>query len=271
MDIALILDVHVSVKRLIEILSINEEVEFIMITKEGKYLGFLDKNSVIKIISEKRIGESKNQNPLTQLPGNNEISDFIEKSLVDTKNGYTFIYFDFNNFKSYNDKYGFKKGDDIITLFSDILKKEAKDENVFAGHVGGDDFFLGTKQKPHETFNDISDKIIAISELFRSHARKHYDQNDLEKGFILSQDRNGQPREFPILSVSSAILEILPGERNFNLENVSAVLFKLKKNSKKSKNFLSCASMMVDGEATPCCTDKEILKSDRPECSPVLP
>jgi diguanylate cyclase (GGDEF)-like protein len=244
MDIAIIADINVSINRLIEILSLNDEVEFIIITCDGKYKGYFDKNAVIKIISEKKIGEAKNQNPLTKLPGNTQISDFIEKTLLDKANGYIYTYFDFNNFKSYNDKYGFKKGDKIITLFSEILKDEEKDENSFIGHVGGDDFFLGIRQKPNKNFNDALDKITSIAEMFKTQARDHYDQKDLKKGFILSQDRSGQLRKVPLITVSAAILEIIPGERNCTIEDVSDLLFKLKKNSKIAKDSTCCSTIM---------------------------
>ena len=243
-DIAIITDINVSINKLIEILSLNDEVEFIIITCDGKYQGYLDKNAVIKIISEKKIGEAKNQNPLTKLPGNIQISNYIEQSLSDTANRYMYTYFDFNNFKSYNDKYGFKKGDKIISLFSDILKDEAKDENLFIGHVGGDDFFLGIKQKPNKSFSDTLDKISSISNMFKIQARDHYDSKDLNKGFILSQDRNGKLRRVPIITVSAAILEIVPGKRNCTIEDVSDILFKLKKNSKIAKNSLCCSTIL---------------------------
>ncbi|ADO83061.1 GGDEF domain-containing protein [Ilyobacter polytropus] len=244
MDIAIIADINVNVNRLIEILSLNDEVEFIIITCDGKYKGYLDKNAVIKIISEKKIGEAKNQNPLTRLPGNTQISDFIEKTLLDKANGYIYTYFDFNNFKSYNDKYGFKKGDKIITLFSEILKDEEKDENSFIGHVGGDDFFLGIRQRPNKNFNDTLDKITSIADMFKTQARDHYDQKDLKKGFILSQDRSGQLRKVPLITVSAAILEIIPGERNCTIEDVSDLLFKLKKNSKIAKDSTCCSTIL---------------------------
>jgi len=204
----------------------------------------LTKNAVIKIISEKKIGEAKNQNPLTRLPGNTQISDFIEKTLLDKANGYIYTYFDFNNFKSYNDKYGFKKGDKIITLFSEILKDEEKDENSFIGHVGGDDFFLGIRQRPNKNFNDTLDKITSIADMFKTQARDHYDQKDLKKGFILSQDRSGQLRKVPLITVSAAILEIIPGERNCTIEDVSDLLFKLKKNSKIAKDSTCCSTIL---------------------------
>lgn len=244
MDIAIIADINVNVNRLIEILSLNDEVEFTIITCDGKYKGYLDKNAVIKIISEKKIGEAKNQNPLTRLPGNTQISDFIEKTLLDKANGYIYTYFDFNNFKSYNDKYGFKKGDKIITLFSEILKDEEKDENSFIGHVGGDDFFLGIRQRPNKNFNDTLDKITSIADMFKTQARDHYDQKDLKKGFILSQDRSGQLRKVPLITVSAAILEIIPGERNCTIEDVSDLLFKLKKNSKIAKDSTRCSTIL---------------------------
>jgi len=65
---------------------------------------------------------------------------FISK---DIENACVLVYFDFDNFKPYNDRYGFRQGDRTILLFSDILKKTSGANKFFAGHIGGDDFFAG--------------------------------------------------------------------------------------------------------------------------------
>ncbi len=54
---------------------------------------------------------------------------------------FAYIYLDFNKFKVFNDQYGFKKGDEVISHFANFLKQSLANKNVFIGHVGGDDFF----------------------------------------------------------------------------------------------------------------------------------
>ena len=103
---------------------------------------------MLKILNEKKLALARDQNPLSNLPGNNSIFDYVFQALRDINNVYALIYFDFDNFKAYNDTCGFRQGDRVILLFSELLKSRSLSRDRFIGHVGGDDFFMAIKGTP---------------------------------------------------------------------------------------------------------------------------
>lgn len=241
---ALTADISISVERLIDIFSLDNEVEVILITEGGKYKGYLNKSAIIKVISEKKIVEARNQNPLTKMAGNISISDYIEKSLEDITNEYAYVYFDFNNFKVFNDRYGFKKGDEVIITFSEILKEISLKYNNFAGHIGGDDFFLGIKYMPREDYEDIFHRIGKIKKDFEERIIDYYEKEDLKKGYIKGYDRKGILREIPIMTIAAVILQAPKGRKKSTANYVSDIIFKLKKNAKSFEDSISTASLL---------------------------
>lgn len=245
MNKALTADISLTIDKLIDIFSIDSEVETVIITKDGMYKGYLNKSATIKIISEKKIVEARSQNPLTKLAGNILISDYIEKTLEDLEYGYAYAYFDFNNFKSFNDKYGFKRGDEAIVTFGEILKENSMKYSSFIGHIGGDDFFLGMKYLNGENFDDIFIKIRRIKNSFEEKVKKLYNEEDLEKGYITGQDRNGIKRNIPIMTVSTVILEVPKIRASYEVEEISSLIFHLKKNAKKFTNTIVCSSLIL--------------------------
>ncbi|GAB6175029.1 hypothetical protein JCM15765_45070 [Paradesulfitobacterium aromaticivorans] len=99
--------------------------------------------SMMKAIAERQIQIARGANPLTGLPGNIQIGLEIKRRL-DEKPAFGIIYADLNNFKHYNDLYGFEQGDSAIKMLAEILRQEAlkQDEDSFVGHIGGDDFII---------------------------------------------------------------------------------------------------------------------------------
>ena len=141
---------------------------------------------------------AENANPLTKLPGNIVIREDVEKRLREGKK-FMVIHVDLNNFKAYNDCYGLAKGDEAIKLTAQILKeaKEAKgNPDDLLGHEGGDDFILiSTPVKA----NDVSSYIISQ---FDTRIKEFYNQDDLKRGFIIAESRQGTITQFPIMSIS---------------------------------------------------------------------
>ena len=139
-----------------------------------------------------------NINPLTGLPGNILIQQEIEtRVLKDTP--FILFYIDVNNFKAYNDYYGFAKGDKIIKHTAEILTEVIKnfgEKDNFVGHIGGDDFVINSSSKDYK---NIAEKII---EKYDSTIKSFYDEKDIEKGFIKVTDRDGELKEFPIMGIS---------------------------------------------------------------------
>jgi GGDEF domain-containing protein/CHASE3 domain sensor protein len=141
-------------------------------------------------------------NPLTKLPGNLA----IEKELLTRLNEnekFSFCLIDLDNFKAYNDRYSFARGSNLIKwlgeVLSDIMKIAATEED-FLGHIGGDDFVIICAPERMEHICSI------IIERFDGGIGKHYDSEDLERGYIISVDRNDKPAIFPIMTISIAVV-----------------------------------------------------------------
>lgn len=71
----------------------------------------------------KRIDRNRWANPLTGLHGNIEIQTEINHHIA-RKEKFAVIYADLDNFKAYNDVYGFSSGDRAIKLTADILLQQ---------------------------------------------------------------------------------------------------------------------------------------------------
>jgi len=141
-------------------------------------------------------------NPLTRLPGNNSILKRIEE-VLNKKLPFAICYIDFDNFKSFNDEYGFNRGDDVIRFTSGLIMKvvrELGDSDDFIGHTGGDDFVIIIKP---EKVDDICSKVIKG---FDSLIPQFYDEEARRRGYILRPDRHGNLIRMPIMSLSIAVI-----------------------------------------------------------------
>lgn len=202
-----------------------------IITKEGKYVGFLSPQALLAIINEKNLRAAREQNPLTKLPGNILISEYIANAIEDLAKNYMLIYFDLDNFKPFNDKFGFRQGDRAILLFSDILKELIYESSGFVGHIGGDDFFAAITT---ESENSAISLVESILYKFCDSARTFYSEEDKEKGYIRSKDRFGVEKDFPLLTASASCIFLKSGKRTATQEGLSGLLAELKKDAKSS-------------------------------------
>lgn len=151
---------------------------------------------------QKLTNRARNANPLTGLPGNNEIVDEIERRL---KNGDKFavLYCDLDNFKAYNDKYGFLRGDDVLLYSRDVFTEAVRTLNLdsaFVGHEGGDDFVLVVDA---EDYPRLAETII---KLYNRNVRQFYNSKDQKTGYIEAYNREGELRRFRFVSVSIGIV-----------------------------------------------------------------
>jgi len=141
-------------------------------------------------------------NPLTRLPGNTSILREIQRAL-DLGREVAIAYLDVDNFKAFNDRYGFARGDEALRMTARILSnviKDYKSEDSFVGHVGGDDFVFIV---PADAIDEAAKRVIAS---FDSIIPSLYDDEDRKRGSILSKDRAGKKQTFPLMSVSIAVV-----------------------------------------------------------------
>jgi diguanylate cyclase (GGDEF)-like protein len=162
-------------------------------------------------------------NPLTSLPGN----ILIEKALhgvLSSTDKYCVVYFDIDNFKAYNDVYGFENGDRVIKNLADIITETVPAAN-FVGHVGGDDFVAIVRL---EESGGICERIL---DKFDRSITHYYNDEDIQSGYIITKNRQGLEEQFPLISLSIGGVSIW--ERRFNnVFELSAESSRVKKECK---------------------------------------
>jgi PleD family two-component response regulator len=137
-------------------------------------------------------------NPLTKLPGNGSIEREIYRQIT-SNSVFSVLYLDINNFKPYNDYFGFYRGDLVIQKTGEILVNLVDTTKDLVGHIGGDDFIVVT------TRPDVEPLCEDIIRHFDSVMPYFYDKDDLERGFIITKDRNGKPHEYPPISLAIGV------------------------------------------------------------------
>ncbi|MBN2145698.1 MAG: diguanylate cyclase [Candidatus Aureabacteria bacterium] len=152
----------------------------------------------------RRHEEVLNSNPLSHLPGNIAIKKRI-MHLSSLKEEFAVIYLDLDNFKAYNDYYGYFKGDEVIRFVADLCHVEALQaddhaEDTFVGHIGGDDFVL---IRPVSHMESFCGKLI---QKFDEKITGFYSKRDRERGYIMSRDRKGMLKKFPLMSLTLAVV-----------------------------------------------------------------
>jgi DNA-binding response OmpR family regulator len=139
-------------------------------------------------------------NPLTRLPGNNTIVTTLQGA-IEQGLDMTVIYADLDNFKAYNDHYGFSDGDDLLLFTAETLQTAIRtvcNDTAFLGHVGGDDFVIMVQADEAE---DLASRII---NQFDRGAPAFYSDEDAARGMIETSDRQGNPVRYPLASLSLA-------------------------------------------------------------------
>lgn len=139
---------------------------------------------------------------LTGLPGNVQIHAELKKR-ISNKGEFSVLYLDLDNFKAYNDVYGFLKGDEIIEFTAQIISKcvhEKFEDGSFVGHIGGDDFVAIV---PSIEVDEICQAIIAE---FDAKVTKFFTDEDLERGYIEVANRKGVIEQFPLTAISIGVV-----------------------------------------------------------------
>jgi diguanylate cyclase (GGDEF)-like protein len=146
----------------------------------------------------RRSQQGLDANPLTHLPGNVTIEKKIDEAL-DNARPLAVLYIDLNQFKAYNDAYGYDAGDHVIKGMAQVLLKSVRTKGDFAGHIGGDDFIVLTTP---DRMEDVAQRVI---DDFSAIVPSFYKEEDRRVGKVRAKDRQGVLREYPLLSVAIGI------------------------------------------------------------------
>ena len=201
-----LVDLNVSIDQLSHVL-ISEDQRYLMdgliITRDGRYDGLATGETLVRSVTEMRIEAARYANPLTSLPGNIPISRHIATLLEDAAD-FTICYGDLNNFKPFNDVYGYWRGDDMIMLTAEVVKRHCDPLRDFVGHVGGDDFVVLFRSL------DWVQRVQRIIAEFNEQAMDLYDDQGRHNGGIEAEDRYGVPRFFPFVTLGVGALTVTP-------------------------------------------------------------
>lgn len=201
----LVVDCHTPLELVSELVTEDSAVEVhrqILVTENAVYQGIVSVRSILKTITDLRLQNARHANPLTLLPGNVPIHREIERYLQLYPSFYI-AYFDLNNFKPYNDYYGYANGDRVLQWLGQLLGQLANDDNIFIGHIGGDDFVaLFTPDQPWRSFCEH------VIHLFDAGVWDFYHEHDRKAGGIYAQDRRGKTQFFERLGLAIGVVKI---------------------------------------------------------------
>lgn len=186
----------------------NSVEYFIKAPMDEQYIYYTVKNIIRLMQTNRRVS------PLTGLPGNVQIQVEIKKRIL-RKKEFAVLYLDLDNFKEYNDIYGFLKGDEVIKYTAKTVLKIVNEHNLeetFVGHIGGDDFIAIV---PKIDYDEICQDILSY---FDEGIKEYFTEDDLEKGFLEVANRKGIIEQFPLTALSIGVVRVEPGEYENSLE-----------------------------------------------------
>jgi len=184
-----------------------------------------------------RTASDLSANPLTKLPGNISLVEALKKCLSRDRL-FAVLYLDLSNFKAFNDKYSYLRGDKVLRVTAQIILKAVKQKgnpDDFIGHIGGDDFIVVTSP----------DKVDAlcrdIIKDFNQEIPSLYDEEDRKRKYIITKDRLNKTTKFPLMIIAIGV--VTNKSRKFaSPAEISDVGAELKKYAKLKKG----SSYVVD-------------------------
>ncbi|WP_025692127.1 GGDEF domain-containing protein [Paenibacillus zanthoxyli] len=195
----------------------------VVVTCGGQLYGAVSVRDLLLHFAEIQAETASFMNPLTGLPGNVSISEWLKGAL--TQEHYSVLYFDLDNFKAYNDTYGFKEGDRLLQWTADLIKNGMSPTGGLVGHIGGDDFIVVLD---HHHYGDSCRSVLRA---FDETIRGFYSEAHFMRQSVLAENRSGKLEEIPLVSLSVAV--VTNRFRSFNLiEEIAAEAASLKKSCK---------------------------------------
>ncbi|MGI9409418.1 MAG: EAL domain-containing protein, partial [Hyphomicrobiaceae bacterium] len=231
-----------------QILQLNSDQidDGLLLTENMKFIGHIPTSKLLQLMFSHRLNEARLKNPLTGLPSNDSIKRYIETTLAENETK-ILLYFDFDNFKPFNDLYGFRFGDRAIQIFADILQSQFAGSQCFVGHIGGDDFFVGVQGQP---ITKVLDGARAAQARFRHEAESLYSPEDRQRGYIEGASRTGEACSFALLTCSVGVVHVGSGKAAGSSDRISQLLAKTKKLAKANPSGLAVlgTEFSEDGE-----------------------
>ncbi|WP_006787586.1 bifunctional diguanylate cyclase/phosphodiesterase [Thiorhodospira sibirica] len=185
--------------------------DFMIVDQAGRFLGIGLLVDLLQTITALQIRYARYANPLTQLPGNVPINEYLNQMLQKSCE-FAVAYCDLDHFKPFNDYYGYARGDEVIRSLGTLLQAAIRHEHDFVGHVGGDDFVWVLGGTDWET------RCAQLLKAFAAMAPGFYDESERQAGGLSATDRLGQQHFFPLLSLSIGVTSVTPGQFQSHLD-----------------------------------------------------
>lgn len=232
--------IETPIEKILEVFAHRTDSPGILMVEHGRYAGFMSSIAILRAVHEKNLAAARDQNPLTRLPGNLSIGDWVSGALADTSTTRILAYFDFDNFKPFNDAYGFRQGDRAIQLFAELMQKAFAGDGAFLGHIGGDDFFAGfTGDDPVATTARVRD----VLGQFQHEVESFYEPEARCLGYLEATARDGLVRRFELLTCSAGMLVLPAGRDPVPADRVMAEIARLKKQAKGNDRRLATSEL----------------------------
>jgi diguanylate cyclase (GGDEF)-like protein len=196
-------------------------------TERGDYHGLLHVDVLLGEVSRLKVEYARQSHPLTGLPGSLAFERVIQGRLA-TGQPFSLAWVDIDDFKPFNDRYGFSRGDEVLTLLAGLLRERLADRSAtFLSHPGGDDFaFVAAADEgpalAREVVEEFSERVPAL-----------YDPADRLAGGIQSVDRQGNTRHFGLLSVSVGLV-VWRGEAGLDYPRLVEAAAEVKAHAKRT-------------------------------------
>jgi diguanylate cyclase (GGDEF)-like protein len=224
-----------AIEKILEIFAHRSDAPGLLMVEKGHYAGFMNSTALLKVLHDKSVTAARDQNPLTRLPGNVSINDWVSDAVEARGTAIVLAYFDFDCFKPFNDTYGFRNGDRAIQLFAELLHKHTP-KGTFIGHVGGDDFFAGFRTDDPKAVTDLVAKLL---KRFAHDVESFYDADTRERGYLETRGREGRVSRYKLLTCSAGLLTLAQGRGFVALDTVMSEVARLKKKAKLSHSGLA--------------------------------
>ncbi|MFC3340445.1 GGDEF domain-containing protein [Paracandidimonas soli] len=210
-----------------------------IIVEDGRCIGVGNGQDLIREITQMQLKAARYANPLTQLPGNVPVSEYIE-GLLRAGEPFAVCHCDLDNFKPFNDLYGYLKGDEVIQMTADLLRECTDPDKDFLGHVGGDDFIIVFGSA------DWRERCETILQRFMPATQSIYRQADVLAGGYTTRNRQGQEVFHDLVTISLGITTI-PGNTGLSSHFVAELAASAKAQAKKTAG----NAMFVERRSTP--------------------
>ncbi len=225
--IPLSIDQHVSIQMVSKKLtSMTRSDGAFIITQNEEYAGIGTVMDLLEEITFQQIESAKHANPLTLLPGSVPINKQMNQLLAE-KIPFCVAYFDLDNFKPYNDVYGYDAGDNIIRAVAKTLLEFITPEKGMVGHIGGDDFIVIF------TCEDWLQCCKDILKAFKNEVPNHYKAKDVKSGGIHTENRSGQKCFYPVTSLSIGVIDTVSTAQCHSHIEIADLAAGAKKQAKK--------------------------------------